>query len=171
MEFPTSQLQASVALTMFSPDVVPALYGQLNSPEQSTSRNCRNDVKESIGEDLSEQHQHSRKSNLKKLSHFFRRKPYGSLKRNSQADLQSSQHEERDTNYARGLEQPQIPFPEGSADLEDTFITSTEDYSETSQNECRSTPEAERREDPSESSSHFRTHKRAESFHVNLTPE
>lgn len=86
MDFPHIQLQAGLALTMFSPDVMPALYGQPKTSQPGTSvktapsvASRRRDVRESIGEDGSEQHQPGRKSSMKKLGHFFRRKPYGGV--------------------------------------------------------------------------------------------
>ncbi|USP79124.1 uncharacterized protein yc1106_06398 [Curvularia clavata] len=169
MEFPASQLQAGVALTMFSPDVVPALYGQLNS-EQSTNRNRGRDTRKSIGEGDSELHEHGGKSNLKKLGDLFKRKPYGSLSRSSRTAIQRS-HEEQEASYLRELGPPQILSLEDSAYPEDTWATFIEADSEISHNKRLGTLEIEKRNDDPESSGRFRSHQRGKSFHVNFTPD
>lgn len=171
MEFPISQLQASVALTMFSPDVVPALYGQLSSSEQSANHNRGRDARKSISEGNSEHHQHGHTSNLKKLSHFFRRKPYGSLGTSSQATIQSSQYQEQEADYLRELEPPQTFSLEDSAHPDDALATFIEAGRKTSYNEYPNIPGTEKSTGDSKSSSCFHSHQRGESFHVNFSSD
>jgi hypothetical protein len=108
MDFPHFQLQAGLAVTMFSPDVLPALYSQSDDPKQVTSRNStptvalrRRDVRESISDNGSEQRQPVRKTSMRTIGSFFRRKKRGdsSIHSSSQlATIWSLEQEEGDTN-------------------------------------------------------------------------
>lgn len=90
---------------MFSPDVVPALWGQSKDkkqgihPKPPAATLQRHDVRESVGEDSSESRRPARKSSARSLSSLFRRKKRDNSGAYSGSQLSivwSSEHEDND---------------------------------------------------------------------------
>ncbi|KAL6153141.1 hypothetical protein ACJQWK_03347 [Exserohilum turcicum] len=106
MDFPHAQLQAGLAATMFSPDVVPSLYGQSSSSNKGSIRySTPTSVRHKRGtregaEDGSEQRRAVRKRSTRTLGSFFKRekRPRSSIDSSNLPTIPSSEKVDKDAN-------------------------------------------------------------------------